>query len=75
MKSRKLVLVNYLQGSRGDADIENRPVDMVRGGEGGTNCESSIKTHILQYANQMASGNLLSDVGSWSLLLCDKLEG
>ena len=31
MESRKMVLKNYLQGSNGETDIENRLVDMGRG--------------------------------------------
>ena len=37
MESRKMVLMNLLQDSSGDADTENRSVDTVVGGEGGTN--------------------------------------
>ena len=36
VESRKIVLMT-LQGSNGDADTENRPVDAVGKGEGGTN--------------------------------------
>ena len=42
----------YLQGSNGDADIENRLVDTVHEGYGGTNRESRIKAHILPYVKQ-----------------------
>ena len=28
MESRKMVLVNLFQGSNGETDIENRPMDM-----------------------------------------------
>ena len=38
-----------LQSSSGDTDIENRLVDTVRGGEIGTNWESSMKTYTLPY--------------------------
>ena len=31
MESRKMVLVNLFQGSNGETDIENRPMDMMRG--------------------------------------------
>ena len=36
MKSRKMVLMNYLQGSSGDTDVENRLMDTAAGvgGEG-----------------------------------------
>ena len=37
MESRKMVLMNYLQGSNGDSDIANRLVDTGQDGEGGTN--------------------------------------
>ena len=36
----------YLQGSGGDTDIENRLVDTVGEGEGGTNWETSMETYI-----------------------------
>ena len=39
----------YLQGSNGDADIDNRLVDTVGKGEGGTNWESSIETYTWPY--------------------------
>ena len=39
----------YLQGSNGDTDIENRLVDMVREGEGGTNGENSVETYTRWY--------------------------
>ena len=35
MESRKTVLINLLQGSNGDTDIENRLMDMVGGGRKG----------------------------------------
>ena len=34
MESRKMVLMNLLAGSRGDADVENRLMDTGRGEEG-----------------------------------------
>ena len=37
MESRKMVLITCWQGSKGDTDIENRLLDTVREGEGGTN--------------------------------------
>ena len=39
-----MVLMNYLQGSNGDANIENGLVDTVWEGEGGANGESSMDT-------------------------------
>ena len=32
-ESRKMLLENYLQGSNGETDIENRLMDMARGEE------------------------------------------
>ena len=54
----------YFQGSSGDADIENRLMDTVGEGEGGTNWESSPETYALPYTKQIAFGNLLHDRGS-----------
>ena len=40
----------YLQGSSGDADIENRLMDLGwEEGEGGMNAESSMETYTLPY--------------------------
>ena len=36
----------YFQGSSGDPDIENRLLDTVGEGEGGTNGESSVETYM-----------------------------
>ena len=54
----------YLQGSSGNPDIENRLVDIVWEGEGGTNWESSTETYTLPYVKQIAIGYLLCDKGS-----------
>ena len=40
----------YLQGSNRDADMENRLVDTVAKGEGGTNWESIIERYTWPYA-------------------------
>ena len=39
----------YLQGSNGDTDLEKRLVGTGEEGEGVTNWESSIETHLLTY--------------------------
>ena len=44
-----MILMTYLQDSSGDADIENRPVDTVGEGEGGTNWGSSMETYTLPH--------------------------
>ena len=49
MVSRKLVLMNPLQGSNGYADIDSRLVDAVVEGEGGTSSESNMETYELPY--------------------------
>ena len=36
IKSKKMVLMYRLQSSNGDTDVEDRPVEAVGGGEGGT---------------------------------------
>ena len=43
--------MNPFAGQNGDKDIENRYVDTVGEGEGGTNWESSVETYTLQYVN------------------------
>ena len=49
MESRKMVLMNLLEGSNGNADTGNRLVDAVEEGESGTNWENSVETHTLPY--------------------------
>ena len=53
-----------MQSSKGDADMKNRLLDTVREGEGGVIGENSTETYTLQYAIQIASGNLLYDAGN-----------
>ena len=43
----------YLQGSNGEADIQNRLVNTVVEGEGGMNWESSMETYKSQYVKQI----------------------
>ena len=60
MDSRKMVLINlYLQGSNGDADIENRSVNMVGEEERRTDEDSSMETHTHTSVWKAASGTLL----------------
>ena len=49
MDSRKMDWWTYLQGSSGDIDIENKPVDTVGEGESGMNWKSSVETYGLPY--------------------------
>ena len=60
MESRKMVLMNLLQGSNGNEDIENRLMDMGGGeeGEGEMNGESSKEAYARPY------GNLLHESGN-----------
>ena len=53
-----------LQHRDRDADVDNGFVDTARGGEGGTNCESSTETSTPPYVKQRASGELLHSTGS-----------
>ena len=59
-----------MQGSSGDADIENRLVDTEWEGEGGMNRESSMETHTLPYVKcKIANGHSLyhsgAESGAW----------
>ena len=54
-----MVLMKYLQGSNGDADIGNRFVDPGREGEGRMIRESSMEIYTLPYVKQIASRDLL----------------
>ena len=49
MESRKLVLMNPLQGSNEDANTENRLMDKGMGEDGEMNGESSMETYTLTY--------------------------
>ena len=55
---------NYLQSSKGDADIENRLLDTVGKGEEGMNWKSNTETYTLPCVKQIASGNMLYDTGT-----------
>ena len=64
----------YLQGSSGDADIENRLLDAVGKREGRMIWECSTEA-CLPYVKYMAGENLLYDTGNPKLVLCDNPEG
>ena len=53
-----------MQGGSGDAVTENRPVDTVREGEGGTNCIRGVEAPPPPHVRGMSRGKLLSDAGS-----------
>ena len=56
-----------MQGSNGDADVENRFMDKGRVGEEGKgemNGESSMEANTLPYVKEIASGNSLYDSGN-----------
>ena len=63
-----------MQGSSGDADIDNRLVDTVGGGKGGMNRENSTEAYTVPCVNERADENLLYDAGSSNPVLCDCLE-
>ena len=54
------------RGSNGEADIENRLMDMGKGedGEDEMNGERSMEAYALSYIKQIANGNLLYDSGN-----------
>ena len=56
----------YLQGSNGDADIENGPMNKSGGEEeeGEMNGESSMEAYTLPYVKYVDSRNLLYDTGN-----------
>ena len=54
----------YLQGSNGDADTENRLVDMVTEEKGGDEVREQHWNIYIPYVKQRASGNLLYEAGS-----------
>ena len=64
MESRQMVLMNLFAGQQQRCRHRDRLVDIVGEGEGGTNGESSMKTYILLYVKQIASGNFLYDSGN-----------
>ena len=55
-----------MQDSNGDADIQNRLVNMgyQEEADGGTNGESSMETYTLPYVKQIAKGKPLCDSGN-----------
>ena len=59
-----MVLKNYLQGSNGEIDIENRLVDMGRGEERVRCVERVTWKLTLPYAKQIANGKLLYGSGN-----------
>ena len=52
----KMVLI-FLQGRNGDADVENGFADTAGGGEAGRNWESSTEKYILPCVKQMLAGS------------------
>ena len=63
-----------MQGSSGNAEIDNRLVDTVGGGKGGMNRENSTETYTLPYVIEIVDENLLYDAGSSNPVLCDYVE-
>ena len=55
--------------------MENRLLDTVWERKGKMIWESSIETDALLYVKQIASGNLLSDIGNPKPVLSDNLQG
>ena len=63
-----------MQGSDGDADIENRLVDIAGEGEGVTNLESSTDIYTLPCVKQTANEKLLYNARSsvWCSVMTQK---
>ena len=59
-----MLQMNLFAGQDRDADVENRPVGMIGGEEGGANLEIGIDIYILPCIKLIASGNLLYSTGS-----------
>ena len=74
MESRKMVLMKTLQGSSGDADVENRLADTERKGVGGTNGKSNTDIYILLCVKQITSGKLLYSTGTpaWHSVMAER---
>ena len=64
-----------MQDSKRDTDINNRLLDYVGEGEGGTIWENSVETRILPYVKQMTSASLMHEAGQSKLVLWDNPEG
>ena len=64
-----------MQGRNRDADTENRLVDTVREGEGGTNWESTMEMYTLSYVKQIASGKLPYNTGSSNQRYLEDCDG
>ena len=76
MESRKMILMNYLQGSNGDTDIENRLKDKGSGEEGEWDewreKHGSIYTAVCKVDSQWKFAVWLREL---KLGLCNNLDG
>ena len=63
-ESRKIILKNYFQGNNGEADIDNRLMDMGRGEETVRCMERVTWKLTFPYVKQIANGNLLYGSGN-----------
>ena len=63
-ESRKIILKNYFQGNNGEADIDNRLMDMGRGEEMVRCMERVTWKLTFPYVKQIANGNLLYGSGN-----------
>ena len=64
-----------MQDSKRDTDVENRVLDSVGEGKGGTIWESSIETCILPYVKQMTSPSSTHETWHSKLTHWDDPEG
>ena len=69
-----MVLLKLFAGQEQRSRCREQICGHSQGGDGGVNCESSIKTYPLPYVKQIASGKLLYNTGSsaWCSLTTER---
>ena len=63
MKFRNMEPWSYIQGSKGERDINSKLSDSVGEGEGGMIWENSIETYILPYVKEMTGASSIHEAG------------
>ena len=75
MESRKMVPMNLFAVQQWKHRHRGQTAGYSGEGEGGMNSARSMETYTLPYIKQIASRNLLYDIGSSNQVLCDSQEG
>ena len=57
------MLINY---NKGNIDVKNRHLDIIREGKGGMICENTTETCTLPYVKQMTSASSMQEAGHQS---------